>query len=68
LQQLGSEAPVGLTIMEKLIGLIMIAVGAVTFYATYTNLASLPADPVIFLATGIILIVVGILLLSAKTE
>jgi len=65
---LSSKAPVGLTIMEKLIGLIMIAVGAITFYATYTSLASLPVDPLIFLATGIILIVVGILLVSAKTE
>jgi len=54
--------------MEKLIGLIMIAVGAITFYATYTNLASLPVDPLIFLTTGIILIVLGILLVSAKTE
>ncbi len=68
MQQLSSKAPVGLTIMEKLIGLIMIAVGAITFYATYTNLASLPVDPLIFLATGIILIVVGILLLIARTE
>ncbi len=65
---MSSKAPVGLTIMEKLIGLIMIAVGAITFYATYTNLASLPVDPLIFLATGIILIVVGILLLIARTE
>jgi len=54
--------------MEKLIGLIMIAVGALTFYVTYTNLASLPADPLIFLGTGIILIALGILLFTAKTE
>ncbi len=68
MQQLGSKAPVGLTIMEKLIGLIMIAVGAITLYATYLNIASLPEDPLIFLATGIILIVVGTLLLIAQTE
>jgi len=62
-----SEAPIGLTIIEKLVGLLMIAIGAITFYVTYTNLSS-AVNPVIFLATGIILIALGILLVLAKAE
>jgi len=61
------EAPIGLTFMEKLIGLIMIAVGAITFYVTYTNLSS-ALNPVFFLAVGLAMIVIGILLFIAKSE
>ena len=62
---MSSEAPVGLTIMEKLIGLLMIAIGAITFYVTYTNLASAP-NPMPVLAAGAILVILGILLVIAK--
>ncbi|HKZ94885.1 MAG TPA: hypothetical protein VJ249_09970 [Candidatus Bathyarchaeia archaeon] len=62
---MSSEAPVGLAIMEKLIGLVMIAIGAITFYVTYTNLGSAP-NPVPFLAAGVILAVLGFLLLMAR--
>jgi len=65
---LSKEAPVGLTIMEKLIGLLMIAIGALTFYVTYTNLASVEANPILFLAAGLALVVLGTLLLIAKAE
>jgi len=62
-----SEAPIGLTLMEKLVGFLMIAVGAITFYVTYTNLTS-AVNPIVFLAAGILLIALGILLVLAKTE
>jgi len=62
-----SEAPIGLTIIEKLVGLLMITIGAITFYVTYTNLSS-AVNPVIFLVTGIVLIALGILLVLAKAE
>jgi len=65
---MSKEAPVGLTIMEKLIGLIMIAIGAITFYVTYTNLAGAGTNPILFLAGGLALVVLGGLLLIAKTE
>jgi len=65
---LSKEAPIGLTIMEKLIGLIMIAIGVITFYVTYTNLGSIGANPILFLAAGLALVVLGALLLIAKTE
>ena len=63
---MSSEAPVGLTIMEKLIGLIMIAIGAITFYVTYTNFSS-SASPVLFLGVSMILAILGIVLVIAKT-
>jgi len=63
---MSSEAPIGLTIMEKLMGLIMIAIGAITFYVTYTNLSSAPS-PVLFLGVSMILAFLGILLVIAKT-
>ena len=63
---MSSTLPIGLTIVEKLLGLIMIAIGAITFYVTYTNLSSAPA-PAPFLLASIILVVVGIFLILAKT-
>jgi len=63
---LSSEAPFGLIAMEKLIGLIMIAIGAITFYVTYTNLSSAP-NPMPFLVAAIIFAILGILLILAKT-
>jgi len=54
--------------MEKLIGLLLIAIGALTFYVTYTNLASVEANPILLLAAGLTLVVLGALLLIAKTE
>ena len=63
---MSSEAPLGLVIMEKLVGLIMIVIGAITFYVTYTNLSSTPA-PAPFLVASIILAILGLLLVLAKT-
>jgi UPF0716 family protein affecting phage T7 exclusion len=63
---MSKEAPFGLTIMEKLLGLIMAAVGAVSLYVIYTNFSSAPV-PQPFVLAGIILIVAGILLILAKT-
>ena len=62
------EAPIGLTIMEKLLGLLIIIVGFITFYVTYTNIASIGSEPTLFLGLGIALIVIGIFLVIAKAE
>ncbi len=62
------EAPVGLTIMEKLIGMVIIAIGAITFYVTYTGFGGVYTDSVFFLGGGLALIVIGVLLLIAKSE
>lgn len=65
---MSKEAPIGLTIMEKLLGLLIILVGFITFYVTYTNMASIGSDPTLFLALGIALIVLGVFVLIAKAE
>lgn len=53
--------------MEKLIGLLMIAIGAIAVYVTYTNLSS-AVNPALFLAVGLVLAVLGIFLVLAKAE
>jgi len=65
---MSKEAPVGLTIMEKLMGLLMIAIGAITFYVTYTNLGSAGINPILFLAAGLTLVVLGFFLIIVKAE
>ena len=62
------EAPIGLTILEKLFGLLLLAIGGITFYATYTNIGSASVLPGLFLGIGFILMIVGILLFIAKSE
>ena len=62
------EAPVGLTIMEKLSGLLIIVIGVILFYVTYTNMSRIGSNPAVFLALGLVLIVVGVFLVIAKAE
>ena len=62
---MSSQAPIGLTIMEKLVGLILIAVGAIWFYVSYINM---PSVSVVFLALPIVLIGIGTLLVIAKFD
>lgn len=62
------EAPLGLTIMEKLIGFFIMLIGIIIFYVTYTNISSVGSHPIIFLVAGIILIGLGIVMLIAKAE
>jgi len=65
---MSKEAPLGLTFMEKLIGLLLIAVGSLWFYTTYTNIGSLDPASVMFLAVAAALIILGVVLLIAKIE
>ena len=65
---MSTEAPIGLTIMEKLLGLIIILVGVITFYVTYTNMAIAGPLPILFLAAGFVLIALGIFILIAKAK
>jgi len=67
-EDMSKEAPIGLTFMEKLIGLLLIAVGALWFYTTYTNIGSLEPSDVLFLGIALALIIVGIVLCIAKAE
>jgi len=67
-EDMSKEAPLGLTFMEKLIGLLLIAVGALWFYTTYTNIGSLDPQSVFFLGGALALIILGIVLFIAKIE
>jgi len=65
---MSKEAPIGLTFMEKLIGLLMIAVGALWFHTTYINMGSLEPTYMIFLGGALTLIILGIILFIAKIK
>lgn len=62
-----AEEPVGLTIAEKFFGLLIILIGSIIFYVTYTNLKSL-VHPFIFLVIGSGLIGLGIILVLSRAE
>jgi hypothetical protein len=62
------KAPLGLTVLEKIIGLLMIVIGALTSYATFNDVANIGTNLGLFLASGMGLIVVGIFLFVAKAE
>ncbi len=65
---MSKEAPVGLTFMEKLLGLLLIAIGALWFYGTYTVLPGLDPFFSIFLGSALALIIIGIILFIAKNK
>jgi len=62
-----AEESLGLKVTEKFFGLLIILVGAILFYVTYTNIESL-VYPTIFIALGAALMVVGILMVLTRTE
>jgi len=67
---MSKEAPTGLSIAEKFVGLLTIIIGAIAIYVTYTNP---PAGQIarfssIFIAVGFALIALGIFLVLAKAE
>lgn len=67
---MSEEVGTGLTIAEKLSGLIVILIGAITIYFTYTSPPSEYVKPFcgIFLVAGFVLIAVGIVLVLARAE
>jgi len=61
---------VGLVVAEKFAGLLILVIGVIMVYVTYSNP---PAQPVavysgIFIAAGIILIALGVFLILVKGE
>jgi hypothetical protein len=62
------EAPMGLTFMEKLLGLLLIAIGSLWFYTTYTSLAGFDPFFIIFLGTSSAVIILGVVLFLAKNK
>ena len=67
---MSEEIGTGLTIAEKLSGLIAILIGATTIYFTFTSPPSGYVEPFagIFLVAGLALIAVGVVLVLARAE
>ncbi len=58
----------GLNIAEKMFGFILLVIGILTAYFTFTSTAELSAFLWFFGVLSIIVIIVGLILLTAKTE
>jgi len=69
---LSSEgAPVGLRVGERFFGLLLILIGFIVFYFAYTSLSSLLTIvpyPGFFLFAGALLMLVGLVLVLARSE
>jgi hypothetical protein len=68
---MSEEVPVGLKIGEKFFGLLIMLIGFLVFYFSYTSLSSLGTIipyPDIFPFVGAVLMVVGLLLIFARLE
>jgi len=53
--------------MEKLFGFLLIIIGGLTFYSTYTNMGSAGALPGLFLTAGAVIMIIGVVLFIAKS-
>lgn len=62
------EVPVGLSIAEKLLGLVILVLGVLAIYYTYQALEALGQTWPIFMALGAFLIVIGLALILARAE
>ena len=62
------ERPAGLAIMEKLMGIVLLVMGGLAIYYTYTSLEGLGPIWAIFMALAIFLIILGIVLVLARAE
>jgi len=67
---MSEEKPIGLAIAEKFFGLLVILIGAITINVAYNDPPEGVVAPFsgIFIAAGLILIAIGILLVLAKAE
>lgn len=62
------EGGFGLTLAEKFFGFILLVIGAIAVYYTLTSIDALGAFAGFFGFLSILPIVIGILLVTAKTE
>jgi len=65
---MSEEGGLGLTVAEKFFGLILLIIGALATYYTFTSTHELGDFTGFFGFLGIILLVIGIILITAKTE
>jgi len=62
------ERPAGLAVMEKLMGLLLIVIGALAIYYSSSAIRALGDPWVLFVALGVVLLIIGIALVLAKAE
>jgi hypothetical protein len=66
---MSEDAPIGLAVAEKIFGLILIIIGAiVAYYSSNPPAGDISHFAGIFTVTGVVIVVVGIFLVIAKTE
>lgn len=65
---MGEEGSFGLTAAEKFFGLILLIIGALTTYFTFTSTQALGAYSGLFGFLGVVIIALGLFLIIAKTE
>jgi hypothetical protein len=69
-EEMTKEMPTGVLVIEKVFGFILIIIGAVVTYFTFTSppVGDAGTFSSLFTIAGIILLVIGVLLVIAKTE
>lgn len=65
---MSEEGGFGLTVAEKFFGLILIIIGALATYYTFTSTQALGAYTGFFGFLSIVLLAIGLILIIAKTE
>jgi len=65
---LSREKLSGVMVAEKIIGVIIIIIGILMTYNTYGNIDAAGLGGGVFLATGIVLVILGVLLVTTKTK
>jgi sugar phosphate permease len=65
---MSEEAGFGLGFAERVFGLVILLVGGVTAYYTFVSVKELAGFEGFFVFLSIILIVLGLVLMTAKTE
>ncbi|HDJ25999.1 MAG TPA: hypothetical protein ENF34_01620 [Candidatus Bathyarchaeota archaeon] len=63
-----AEAPTGLTIAEKVLGLVILVLGVLAIYYTYQALEAIGALWPVFVSFGVLLLLVGLALILARAE
>lgn len=65
---MSEEAGLGLSVAEKFFGLILLIIGALATYFTFTSTRALGDFTGFFGFLSILLLVIGVILITAKTE
>ena len=66
---MSQDLPIGITVTEKIIGLILVIIGAIfTYYSINPPLGDISYFSGIFTGVGIIIVIIGLFLFIAKSE